>query len=329
MIGRMLNRLSGRIDPNVYSGLRAGLIPFDLSLSLLAKRSYGFYRTWYAYSELTRRYFERRNSAAATDASLLSRLRNDGFVTAPSGFSPAAVATAHQWVIDRADQCREEASRIDPTGLLQSVEWRSGAEQRQVDRRTGRVRMFFSAADPAQESWPTVVKRYFHEQRWRGLAQGHFNTEDIVAGVPYFMAEVLTQGPHLEPWHIDCLRPTLKAFLYLSDVGAEQGPLRYIPGTHVLDDERHHLFYRICNGGLGHAYFSEDENRRLDARGTSVCAPAGTVVAFDTQGLHSGSFCMSGMRVALVIGYRPVTALRLNPRLFRDPAPVPHPWERN
>jgi hypothetical protein len=337
MLAKLAHRISGRVEAETYPGALAGLIPVDLALSLLAKRSYPMYRLWRRYGELTGRYFERCASAVAApypypypyDEGHVRALRARGLVRVGQPFSAEEVAETRAWVLDRIEPARPRAAELDPTGQESAVRWHDEGLRYEVDRRTGRLRIYFPRVPAgAHEKWPRILREFGDVPAWHALAQAYFGTGAVRSHQPYMMAEVLTPAPDIEPWHIDCLRPTLKSFLYLTDVGLGQGPLRFQPGTHVLDEARHRMFYRICNGGLGHAYMGEEECRRLDAICESVTGPAGTALLFDTQVLHAGSWCTEGMRVALVNGYRPLVATRLNPRLFRDPRPVPSPWEK-
>ncbi|HEX2571003.1 MAG TPA: phytanoyl-CoA dioxygenase family protein [Polyangia bacterium] len=332
MLAKLAHRISGRVEAETYPGALAGLIPVDLVLSLLAKRSYPLYRLWRRYGELTGPYFDQCAAAVAAppDEGHLRELRARGLVRVGQPYSTGEVAEARAWVLERVEPMRRRAAELDPSGQASSVRWQDEGLRYEVDRRTGRLRIYFprGPAGEQAERWPRILREFGDVPAWHALAQAYFGAGAVRAGQPYMMAEVLTAAPDIEPWHIDCLRPTLKSFLYLTDVGSAQGPLRFQPGTHVLDEARHRMFYRICNGGLGHAYMGEEESRRLDAICEAVTGPAGTALLFDTQVLHAGSWCTEGMRVALVNGYRPLVATRLNPRLFRDPRPVPSPWEK-
>jgi hypothetical protein len=59
-----------------------------------------------------------------------------------------------------------------------------------------------------------------------------------------------------------------------------------------------------------------------------MTAPANTVIAFDTRGVHAGSHLTEGLRVTLATGYRPAAGTRINPRHFPDLEKSPYPWER-
>jgi len=329
MLTRIARGLKQRLTPGTYRGARAGLMPVDLTLSLLAKRSYLMYRVWQGYSARTDPLFDGqldRNSNFEPD--LLNELQRTGFVQIARAFDENEVAQARKFVLELYENARSQVDQRDPKRTEIFVRWEEGPIGIEHDRRSGRTRFFFRDVERQRKLYPDLVAKFVDIPECHALAQAYFDTLNIVPNLPYLMAEVLEPAESIEPWHIDCIRPTLKSFLYLTDVGADQGPLRYLSGTHHVDEERHRLFYRICNGGLGHAYFESAENRRLDSIGQMVTAPANTLIVFDNRGLHSGSFCRSGLRIALVNGYRPMRTLRLNPRLFRDPSPVQYPWER-
>ncbi|CAN5172126.1 hypothetical protein BH20ACI1_BH20ACI1_20270 [soil metagenome] len=76
------------------------------------------------------------------------------------------------------------------------------------------------------------------------------------------------------------------------------------------------LIYRVGRNGLGEAYFDDEINAENDRIGTSVVAPENSLVIFDNQGIHAGSVCSEGIRIALVNSFRPVSSKRINPRLL-------------
>jgi hypothetical protein len=313
----------------VYDGWRKALAPADLVLSLLAKRAYPFYRFWYEFGKRTEPLFSpaaRRVSEA--QQGLLFDLQWLGFAMRPSGATRAEVSSAREYVFSLAERARARAGKLDPAGTTDIVRFAEDDIQYEVFRTGRRLRFHFSPASLSRSDVPKLVREHAALEWAAELVQGYLGTSRVVAGKPYYMAEIVESGAPVEPWHIDCVRPTVKVFLTLNDVNAENAPLRYVGGTHRVDENRHRLFYDICRGGLGAAYFEQPVCDELDKRGTSVIAPEGTFIVFDNRGVHAGSYCQSGQRVLLANGYRPATTTRLNPRLFRDPHPVPYPWER-
>jgi hypothetical protein len=326
-IERLRNAWTSRVERGLYRGTRAALLPPDALLSILAKRSYPMFRIWQRYASATERYFygERPPDPSRYDGASVHHLREHGYMIAPSEYASAAVLAARDWVVEQAERARaqvagsREISEHEEDGIV--------AEVMPVD---GRVRLHFSPAGLKRNDIPDVIRHFADAPVCRELTAAYFDTgvDAMVAGTPYYVAEVVTANERLETWHIDCLRATVKCFLLLDDVGEAQAPLRYIDGSHVVDEARLRLFYQIAHGGLGAAYFDTDEAAAYDGGARHLTAPAGSLLAFDSRGIHAGSFCRSGARVTLANGYRPPQARRLTPRLFRDPARIPYPWER-
>jgi len=117
----------------------------------------------------------------------------------------------------------------------------------------------------------------------------------------YYVQTILTghaQGtpdPQLE-LHADTFHPSLKAWLFLTDVTDGQGPLTYVPGSHRLTPER--LAWEYARSvAIGHS-------DRLSQRGSlrvspeelpslglpsvkRFAVPANTLVVIDTCGFHA------------------------------------------
>ena len=118
-------------------------------------------------------------------------------------------------------------------------------------------------------------------------------------------------------WHIDSdVWPSIKALIYLGDVGLDQGPMRYVAGSHrgLPDFE---TVVRKTNDTLRmptqqflalpeelrmHALFGpfltgqEPAVDTLLARERALTGPGGSVVLFDNNGVHRGGFVRSGAR---------------------------------
>lgn len=103
----------------------------------------------------------------------------------------------------------------------------------------------------------------------------------------------------------------LKVFVYLTDVGMEQGPHSYIEGSHL--DELHRkgpgLSDRVADVDIGKYY----ESSRLK----TVKGPAGMVLFGDTSCVHKGEPVRAGYRVMLQLEY--ASSLYLSPvKPFND-----------
>jgi len=90
-----------------------------------------------------------------------------------------------------------------------------------------------------------------------------------------------------------------KAFLYLDDVDAGNGPFTYIRGSHRAFLTR--LKKQLVGNRTGSPYsFSERHLRRLLNREVQVCGGAGTLVLADVRGIHRGSPQINRSRSVLV-----------------------------
>jgi hypothetical protein len=324
MLDEIVTRLSRRISPGTYHGFRKAMLPLDFGLSVLAKRNYQLYRLWHRYADLTNPYFCHADpGAAACPPELLESLQAHGHALQENAYPADAVAEARAWLIDLYERA---LPRLPAGDAGDALKWEERGVRHEFYPRTGNLRFYVDEA--ARPDLPRAVTSFMDDGVMHALAQAYFGTTRVLPRLPYFMAEVLLPRPHTETWHLDCLRPTLKTFLFLDDVRPAQGPLRVIAGSHLQSEEQHRIFYRLCRGGPAGAYFEPEEDRKLDPRGVPVTGRAGSVAIFDTRMLHAGSCCTSGMRLILVNGYRPEYALRVGPRHFRDPEPALLPWQR-
>lgn len=110
--------------------------------------------------------------------------------------------------------------------------------------------------------------------------------------------------------HIDTFHSTHKAWLYLDDVGAEQGPLAVVPGSHRLDGNLLGHTYRYfrdfgksARSPSRRVAKSELDQRKL--REVAMVVPANTLVIANTGGYHRRLRGTEGaMRTALHVSAR-------------------------
>jgi hypothetical protein len=113
--------------------------------------------------------------------------------------------------------------------------------------------------------------------------------------------------------------PSLKSLIYVSDVGPEQGPFRYVSGSHGLmgpyeaavrktNDKIRNTAVNLCAlppRFSQHAYFgdyidaSSPEARALLAKEVEVCDGRSDVILFDNNGVHRGGMVRDGHRYML------------------------------
>lgn len=102
-------------------------------------------------------------------------------------------------------------------------------------------------------------------------------------------------------WHRDAEdRRLIKVFIYLNDVGSQNGPFCYIPKTHPFST------------GAGTVPRHKDKKRILDDEMTSAfpkkfwvecTGPANTMILADTVGFHRGGKPITGTRLLITFTY--------------------------
>ena len=110
-------------------------------------------------------------------------------------------------------------------------------------------------------------------------------------------------------WHIDFDdKHLLKAFVYLSDVGADHGPFEYIPGSQP--GGRHHSVRPWVPMGYGRV-LDEDVAKSVPAEEIATfTGPKGTLILCNTSGLHRGGFATAGPRVLATATYCSAASLK-------------------
>jgi hypothetical protein len=143
------------------------------------------------------------------------------------------------------------------------------------------------------------ISDIIYDQRWRGLMQyvASFATEPL-----YYVQTILKteQGGEPDPQtelHADTFHPTMKAWFFLHDVAEDEGPFKYVPGSHLLTKERlaweyersivapEDLDYLSSRGSMR---IKPDELSRLGLpQPKTFAVSANTLVIADTCGFHA------------------------------------------
>ncbi|WP_338503347.1 phytanoyl-CoA dioxygenase family protein [Sphingomonas kaistensis] len=230
----------------------------------------------------------------------------------------------HRWRVCLAHQVtalrrRRLAARVDPAlrrqfdekGYFQVEQWLPPAEfaalvekvsaleagcrsHQQGDTVTVRVPF-----DPAVVRAVPELGSVLEEGRWRALL-------GYVAGSgvrPLYYLQAIEGGVSAGPpdpqqdLHADTFQPSMKAWLFLTDVGADDRPLTYVPGSHRLTPERlsweERKSLEVVERGdrlsqRGSFRVREDELADLGLPPpVSFCVPANTLVVIDTCGFHA------------------------------------------
>ncbi len=339
MVGKVLDRFgkwyaSCEVPPYVYAGPRAALMPPDLVLSWLAKRSYGAYRMWDWWANATGGTLAStrtpiREDTAETyrfDERYVEEIRKNGVAPISNAFPKQWIDEVHGYIMElhqKAKQGLERRRGEKGPWTDDQVTWLDESGIRfDCYLEHERYRFYFPTQLEQTRNLPKWVGEYLRLPEARSIFQAYYG-QGVVWGNPYLMGEVLCPGRRLENWHFDCARKGMKAFLYVNDVGEKQGPLRVLHGTQHADERMRFQRFRVCRSGLKEAYYDDRTNAEYDQRGTSVVAPAGTLLLFDTTTVHAGSLCSEGMRVTLINGFRPANSMRINPRVLPNLPPVP------
>lgn len=99
-------------------------------------------------------------------------------------------------------------------------------------------------------------------------------------------------NPIVDPLHIDTWAFRFKAMVYLSDVGPEDSPLKYVPGTHGSAGWAlgRPIYEYLCHVNKLRPVRERLLQRRAHHGQPYLCTgPAGTAILFDTRGIHAGT----------------------------------------
>jgi len=155
------------------------------------------------------------------------------------------------------------------------------------------------ALDPKTLAAVPALARLLRSPDWRCLIRyiGSRDAEPVV-----WMQSILRHACDGPPdpqtaLHADTFHPTVKAWLFLTDVAADAGPFTYVPGSHRLTPQRLAWERRMS---LAAACSPEPENRqgsfRIDPGELAglglpqpriFAVPANTLVVADTFGFHA------------------------------------------
>jgi hypothetical protein len=134
---------------------------------------------------------------------------------------------------------------------------------------------------------------------WRGLVR-YAGTRDAepVVWVQSILRHACTGPDDPQTFlHADTFHPTVKAWLFLTDVAEDAGPFTYVPGSHRLTAQRLE-WERRMSISAGHSPNAEDRQGsfRIDpaelamlglAQPRVFAVPANTLIVADTFGFHA------------------------------------------
>ncbi len=149
-----------------------------------------------------------------------------------------------------------------------------------------------------------------HEPQLTEIASDYFGAPHSVHVCIYERHrynEIPVRGFHVDTFEL----PTFKVMLYLNDVGEAEGPTCYIPGTHTnaeLRRKKEHEWGPAVSAGdpSGKPHptnFTDAELGDLLHTQVPVVGPAGTIVLFDTWGVHRGIAPRPGAERHVLVNY--------------------------
>lgn len=205
---------------------------------------------------------------------IIERLETDGVVLVPGYLEPEAIAGA-------TCECRE---LFDRTPSWAHHEDYSVGQSVRMERRN---------IDPA--AFP-VISSAFARPELEAVMRTFFGEGYIFSRTVYAILNIVGSTTHVQQPHYDKMRH-LKSFVYLTDVGAANGPFHCIPGSHLLTREAQGENRRR------HIVPTDEDARMLPPeladRGLPVLGEAGTLILFDSDILHYAGIVREGERLAI------------------------------
>jgi hypothetical protein len=135
--------------------------------------------------------------------------------------------------------------------------------------------------------------------RWKGIMAYVASTRSAPLYYIQTIVGGVAEGPPdpQEQLHSDTFQPSLKAWLFLTDVPQDGRPLTYVAGSHRLSAARMAWEHRKSVGVMAHGdRLSQRGSLRVSAEDlqelglpppTQFCVTANTLVAIDTYGFHA------------------------------------------
>jgi hypothetical protein len=170
------------------------------------------------------------------------------------------------------------------------------------------ARVQFDAAAPASKTYRMSIEDIVREPAMQRLmadasvlavAEGYLSTHPILAGINMWWSPAFGDTPgedaaQMFHFDFDGAPVWLKFFLYLTDVGPENGPHVFVRGSHRTATAKSAAllsrgYVRISDADIADAY---GESNIIEIGGRR-----GTVLAVDTRGFHKGKMPVAGHRL--------------------------------
>ncbi len=147
------------------------------------------------------------------------------------------------------------------------------------------------------------LQRLLADLSFVALAQDYLGARPVLDVLTMWWHTGYSDQPDSEAgqfFHFDLDRPKwLKFFIYLTDVGPDNGPHSFVAGSHRAGAMPKQLLRK------GYARLSDEEvAAAFDRRDIlELTAPRGSIIAEDTRGLHKGKHVHSGDRLVLQLQF--------------------------
>jgi len=217
--------------------------------------------------------WRRRRMEALVSPEQRAAFARDGFVLVPNFLPPETFEALKTQVMEHPGAAREMV---------------------QGDTITRRI-----ALDPTALRALPAARTLLKNPQWQGLIRyvGSYDVEPLV-----YIQSILTHRHDAPPdpqtkLHADTFHPTVKAWLFLTDVAPDEGPLTYVAGSHRRDaarlawEKKRSIEARDGDDFLSARGSLRIEEHELGALGlpapTAFAVKANTLVVCDTSGFHA------------------------------------------
>ena len=284
----------------------------------------GFYRTGRTLlasnQQLFIRVYDRfdarsrpQSSPVLTDASnplnrVVQDLHRDGFARWPGLFSGEDfLKEARKQTLEALSLSTQAFESSDGRRVIRDLK-RQWEFWRGIDPNDGRTRTMIP--NDTKGVRPSAIQKVMEDSRLQQVVDRYYGQVNK-AWCKYVLCEQLHQTPVSDVWHFDKLFDQIKVMILLSDVGPENGPIRYKLGTHRRPKQIDHFYYHTFRSGLDFAYPPKPMVDQLPGEVVLGTGQAGDCLFFDTLGIHSGTPCLKDDRLILVSAFN-VSTLKNN-----------------
>lgn len=223
-------------------------------------------------------------------AELDERLRCDGYVVFPSALSAEV-----------CDRLQAFAARTPAT--IRPMDGQSADVTREALFEPGNPQAVRYDYQPADLLDQTEVQDLLADPSLLSLVQKYLGCEPKADVLSMWWHTAFQDHPDsmaAQYFHFDMDRfKWLKVFIYLTDVGPENGPHAFVRGSHRTGAIPRHIldrgYVRLTDEEVAANYQAEDMK--------TFTAPRGSIIVEDTRGLHKGVHVRDGARLILQLQF--------------------------